>query len=379
MSKVLSSCAEQRPIRTFLVGEALASLRQMIATSSEIEITGTADNGKEALELIPKSNAQVICTELEMPVMDGLDFTRGLMATDPRAILVVSRPGQKEDRRKMCQLFEAGVIEIFSMSENESELACNANVQELIKKIKILSGVIVLRRREIFLHVALGAKQSLSGIASQAKPALVVIGASTGGPQALKEILIQLPADFSSPIVCVQHISQGFLQSLVEWLAVDCSLPIVVAKAGERPQAGTVYFPPECRHLKFDADGNFLVAIGAKTDTHIPSVSVTFQSAAYCFGRHVIGVLLTGMGDDGVDGMLAIVEQGGITIAQNEQTCVVFGMPQRAIEAKAASHILPLQDIASMITRGLWKNPTEESAWCHHEKKPREEPLWQNE
>ena len=175
------------------------------------------------------------------------------------------------------------------------------------------------------------------------------MGASTGGPQALKEILVQLPADFPLPIVCVQHNSQGFLQGLVDWLAVDCSLPISIAEAGERPKGGAVYFPPERQHLKFDADGRFLVVNGTKVDNHIPSVTVSFQSAAYRFGSHIIGVLLTGMGEDGVDGMLAIADQGGITIAQNEESCVIFGMPQRAIEIKAASHILPLQDIASML------------------------------
>jgi len=348
MSKALGLCAEQ-PIRTFLVGEALASLQQILAASSEIEISGIAKNGKEALELIPKHNSQVICTEIEMPVMDGLDLIRGIMATDPRAILVVSCPGQKEDRDKLFQLFEAGAIEVFPMSDNESELALYASAQELIKKIKILSGVMVLRRRQILPHIAMGAKPSLMGDCSQTISGMVVIGASTGGPQAIKEILAQLPADFPFPIVCVQHISQGFLQGLVDWMAVGCSLPVAIAEGGERPQAGTVYFPPEGRHLKFDADGRFLLANGSKADNHIPSVTVSFQSAAYRFGSHIIGVLLTGMGEDGVDGMLAVADQGGITIAQNEQSCVVFGMPQRAIEVKAASHILPLQDIASML------------------------------
>lgn len=348
MSKALGPCVEQ-PIRTFLVGETLASLQQILATSSEIEISGTAENGEEALELIPKNNSQVICTELEMPVMNGLDLTRGIMATDPRAILVVSRLGQKEDCDKTFQLFEAGAIEVFPMPGNENELAFYASVQELIKKIKILSGVMVLRRRQIFPHIAMQPNHSVSGVCSQTIPGMVVIGASTGGPLALKEILAELPADFPLPIVCVQHISQGFLQGLVDWLAVDCSLPVAIAQTGERPQAGTVYFSPERRHLKFDADGRFLIANGSKADNHIPSATVSFQSAAYRFGSHVIGVLLTGMGEDGVDGMLAIADQGGITIAQNEQSCVVFGMPQRAIEIKAVSHVLPLQDIASML------------------------------
>ncbi len=348
MSKALGPCAGQ-PIRTFLVGETLSSLQQMLAPSSDIEISGTAKNGKEALELIPKSDSQVICTELEMPVMDGLDLTRGIMTTDPHAILVVSRLGQKEDRDKTFQLFEAGAIEVFPMPDDEHEEAFYTKAQELIKKIKILSGVMVLRKRQILPKSAMELNPFVSGDGSTVLPGIVVIGASTGGPHALKEILSQLPSNFPFPIVCVQHISQGFLEDLVNWLAVDCSLPVSIAESKARPQAGTVYFPPEHQHLKFDAEGRFLVVNGSQSDNHIPSVTVSFQSAAYRFGRQVTGVLLTGMGEDGVDGMLAIADQGGITIAQNEQSCVVFGMPQRAIEVKAASHILPLQDIASML------------------------------
>ncbi len=348
MSKALGPYAGQ-PIRTFLVGETLASLQVTLVASSEIEISGTAKNGQEALELIPKTNSQVICTELEMPIMDGLDLTRGIMATDPRAILVVSRLGAQENCDKIIQLFEAGAIEVFPLSDNECGPVFDVMMQDLIQKIKILSGVMVWRRRQILSNIARESKRTISGEGSQAIRGMVVMGASTGGPPALKEILAQLPADFPFPIVCVQHIGQGFLQGLLDWLAVNCSLVVAIAVDGKRPQAGTVYFPPECQHLTFDADGMFLISNGSGVDHHIPSVTVCFQSAANRFGSHVIGVLLTGMGEDGVEGMLAIADQGGITIAQNEQSCVIFGMPQRAIEVKAASHILPLQDIASML------------------------------
>jgi two-component system chemotaxis response regulator CheB len=337
------------PIRTFLVGQLLVPLEQILVTSSDIEICGTAMNGKEALERIPRIKPQVICTELEMPVMDGLDLTRGIMATDPRPILVMSRFGEQEDREKTVQLFEAGALEVFPMPDYESNHVFPASAQALINKIKILSGVMVLRRRQILPPMAMKPYDDLLGEFFQTVQRLVLIGASTGGPQALKEILGHLPAEFPLPIVCVQHMSQGFLQGLVDWLAVDCVLPIAIAQTEERPHAGTVYFPPEGRHLKFDADGRFLVTDGPKVDDHLPSVTVAFQSAAYRFGHQVIGVLLTGMGQDGVDGMLAIAEQGGVTIAQNEESCVVFGMPHRAIEVKAVSHILPLQDIASML------------------------------
>ena len=348
MSKALGPCCGQ-PIRIFLVGEALAPFQEVLATSVEIEVTGIARNGKEALDLISQENPQVICTQLEMPILDGLDLTRGIMATDPRAILVLSRLDQQEDCEKTFQLFEAGALDVFPMPDSDSLQAFSACAPDLINKIKILSGVMVLRKRQILPRMTMKPYDLRSGERGQGTSGMVLIGASTGGPQALKEILSHLPVEFPLPIVCVQHMSQGFLRGLVDWLAVDCALPITFAETGERPQGGTVYFPPEGRHLKFDADGQFLVVDGPKVDDHLPSVTVALQSAAYRFGSCAIGVLLTGMGQDGVDGMLAIAKQGGLTIAQNEATCVVFGMPQRAIEVKAATHILPLQDIASML------------------------------
>ncbi len=378
MSKAVSSELKQ-PIRTFLVGERLASFQQKLVTASDIEIIGTAKNGKEALDLIPQKNPQVICTDLEMPIMDGLDLTRGIMDTDPRAILVVRGFGQKEDRDKIFQLFEAGALEVFSLPHNESEGTVRVRIQELIQKIKILSGVMVLRKRPILQGISMKHKAVITDDCAQAKSGIVVIGASTGGPPALKEIMMQLPEDFSFPIVCVQHICEGLLQGLVDWLAVDCALTVCIAQAGELPQAGMVYFPPENQHLKFDADGQFVLANGSNSDDHIPSVTVSFQSAAYRFGSHVIGVLLTGMGEDGVEGMVTIAEQGGITVAQNEQSSAVFGMPHRAIEVKAASHILPLQDIASMLISivakdtllnsdsSVYRDPVKQEFLCRNE------------
>ncbi len=348
MLSVLAPYVEH-PIRVFLVGESLAPFQQVLSTSPEIQVIGIAWNGKEALNLISKNNPQVICTQLEMPILDGLDLTRGIMATDPRAILVLSRLDQTDDREKTFQLFEAGALDVFPLPECENPTAFSECGPALINKIKILSGVVVLRKRQILPPKTLRPHNFQAEDCAPAFSGIIVIGASTGGPQALKEILSHLPAGFPASIVCVQHMSQGFLQGLVEWLAVDCALPITFAETGKKPQGGTVYFPPEGRHVKFDADGQFLVVEGPKVDDHLPSVTVAFQSAAYRFGRRTIGVLLTGMGQDGVEGMVAIANQGGLTIAQNEQTCVVFGMPQRAIEMKAASHILPLQDIASML------------------------------
>ena len=360
MSKAFHLGIEQ-PIRIVLVGERLIALQHLFTTSSDVQVIGTAKNGKEALNLIREKNPQVICSELNMPIMDGLDLTKSIMATNPCAVLIVTGFGQKGDRDKSFQLFEAGALEVLSMPFEESERTVRACVQDLIVKIKILSGVIVLRKRQIGSANSMNPRVGTACDRTQAISGIVVIGASTGGPPALKDILLQLPDDFSFPIVCVQHICQGFLQGLVDWLAVNCSLTVLIARTGELPQAGTVYFPPESHHLEFDADGRFVIANGSDSDTHTPSVTVSFQSAAYRFGSHVIGVLLTGMGEDGAEGMLTIMEQGGITIAQNEQSCAVFGMPHRAIEVNAASHILPLQDIASMLISTVMKNSSSDS------------------
>jgi two-component system chemotaxis response regulator CheB len=178
---------------------------------------------------------------------------------------------------------------------------------------------------------------------------VVAIGASTGGPQALHTIISQLPASFPVPVICVQHISEGFLKGLVDWLASGSKLQIKIAVAGELPQPGSVYFPPEKRHLQLDKSGRFIYSNALPLNGHCPSVTVTFNSVASFYSRSALGVLLTGMGKDGADGMLAIAQAGGLTIAQDETTSIVFGMPKEAIALGAVQHILPINAIAPLL------------------------------
>lgn len=177
----------------------------------------------------------------------------------------------------------------------------------------------------------------------------MAIGASTGGPQALYTILKQLPANFPVPILCVQHISEGFLQGLVDWLAAECFLRVTIAQPGEFPKPGTVYFAPERQHLQLDTQGRLTTVSTPAVSGHRPSVTALFQAVATCYPRSAVGILLTGMGRDGADGLQAIAQAGGTTIAQDEQTCVVFGMPKEAIALGAAQHILAIGEIAPML------------------------------
>ena len=351
----------QSPIRVLLVDDSplvLHILQRMLSRFPEIQVVGTAANGREALDLLPALNPDVICTDLHMPVMDGLEFTRAVMGDYPRPILVVSvsvEPGSPN----IFRLLEAGAVDILPKPRDILGVNLDKLASELASKIRILAGVRVFRRHNN-VHGTPAAKPAFkpavmphppaSLIHPQAPPRMVVIGASTGGPQALREILGNLPARFPLPVVCVQHIGSSFLAEMVMWLAEICPLPVRKATHGETPQASVVYFAPEDAHLEWDNNGGrFALSQAAPVDGHQPSVTVTMRAAASCFGAGAVGVLLTGMGRDGADGMVSIAAAGGITIAQDEASSVVYGMNKQAVELGAVQYILPLEQIAAAL------------------------------
>jgi two-component system chemotaxis response regulator CheB len=319
---------------------ALRILMKILAREKDIEVVGSASDGRQALKMIASLNPAVVCTDFHMPGMDGLALVQNIMEFHPRPILVVSvsvQPGSTN----VFKLLDAGALDIVTKPRLEQESIYGGIASELASKIRILAGVHVFRKK----HTA--ATQLLSQIDSNTKQyRVLVIGASTGGPQALQTILSQLPASFPLPIICIQHISDGFLHNLVSWLGENCALKCQVAQAGMPPLPGNIYFPQEKMQLEFDTQGRFLIAHNTTNKGHCPSVSTTMKAAAEQFGENMISVLLTGMGDDGADGMQAVSQAGGMTIAQNEASCVVFGMPKQAIELGAAKRVLALDDIA---------------------------------
>lgn len=351
----------QKPIRVLLVDDsplALIVLQRLLAASPDIEVVGTATNGYEALELIPHLQPALICTDYHMPKMNGLEFTQEVMARFPRPILVVSSAvGSEADTDRVFALLQAGAVDVFPKPRGGPDADAVA-AEQFVKKVKIVAGVVVWGRpakkatvppapslvrptpAPSLAHLTPPPARSLRA------PQIVVIGASTGGPPALQTILSQLPGNFPLPILCVQHISAGFLPGLVSWLAAHCQVKIEIARPGEVPQPGCVYFPPENTHLIIDRKGRLQASNEPPLEGHRPSVTVTFRSAAEIYGDAAIGVLLTGMGRDGGEGMQAMAQAGALTIAQDEATCVVFGMPRDAVERGAARAVLPIGDIA---------------------------------
>lgn len=347
-------------------------LKRLLTIEGSMEVVGIARTGVEGLELIPKVQPDVICTDLHMPQMNGLEFTSRVMELYPRPILVISASVQDEDTQNVFKLLEAGAVDIFPKPRVGLLQEYEQIKDQLIKKIQVLAGVKVFTIKRKIHGVVTPVKpivppSSDQGLTHEPFPAklfpklrlssitlrykLVVIGSSTGGPQALQEILTNLPADFPLPIVCVQHISLGFLQGLIDWLKSQCKLKIKIATQGELPEDGVIYFPPENNHLEFDRLGRFSLSMSPPLGGHRPSVTVTFKSASKFYHRGVIGILLTGMGRDGADGLLAIQQEGGLTIGQDEKTSVVFGMPKEAILLGAVSEILPITAIASFLVQ----------------------------
>ena len=326
--------------------------KRMLNTTPEIEVVGTACDGEEALELIPKLKPDVICTDLHMPSMDGLELTKVVMVKFPLPILVISVSVEEgDDDHNIFRLLEAGAVDVFPKPDGGTGIDYDKFAADLIRKIKILSGVFVFHKHSAPTPEIYQAPKIDYAPKTQQLVKILVIGASTGGPQALHTVLNTLPADFPVPIVCVQHISDGFTQGLVDWLDSQCNLCVKLAEKGDRPSPGTVYFPPEGVHLEFDAIGHFKLSDNPAVAGHCPSVTVTFNSAAKHYGSAVAAVLLTGMGSDGAEGMRTIAQSGGFTIAQNEATSVVFGMPKVAIELGAAQHVIALNEIPQMLNR----------------------------
>ena len=323
----------------------LTVLERILSADPEIEVVGRAQNGKEALALIPKLEPDVICTDLYMPVMNGLEFTRRVMAEHPRPILVVSVAVRADEPDNVFQLLEAGAVDVFPKPRGGFQADNEGVARQLRSKVKLLSRVHVFRRSPGWRPPP----PPLDMVPADDTPEIVAMGASAGGPQALDTILGALPKNFPVPLVCVQHIAEGFIDGLAAWLRTRAALDVRIARDGEMAVPGAVYFPQEGHHLLVEDNGRLALSSDAPRNGHRPSVDAMFESVARHQGSKAVAVLLSGMGSDGARGMLAVRQAGGVTIAQDEATAVVFGMPGEAIKLGAVQRVLPVGQIAAAL------------------------------
>jgi two-component system chemotaxis response regulator CheB len=334
-------------------------LTEILASDQSIEVVGTASDPYAAREKIKRLNPEVLTLDVEMPKMDGISFLRNLMRLRPMPVVMVSSLTQRGADATLKAL-ELGAVDFVGKPTLDLANTLQDYADEIIAKVKMAAGVPVRALVER-TRVQLKVEQKLSADAILRKhrknkhfkttDRIIAIGASTGGTEAIKEILMQMPAD-SPGVVIVQHIPAEF--SLPFARRMDSVSQMTVLEAAERQQIirGHVYIAPGDRHLMVeggDAGYRCRLSDGPPVNRHRPAVDVLFRSVAQTAGQKAIGVLLSGMGADGAQGLMEMRDVGAATVAQDEDTSVVWGMPGEAVKLGAVDSVLPLQDIAAKI------------------------------
>ncbi|MGY4531102.1 two-component system response regulator WspF [Pseudomonas sp. TE3786] len=323
---------------------AVEALRRALAFEPAHQVVWVAADGAEAVAKCAEHKPDVVLMDLIMPVMDGVEATRQIMAKTPCAIVVVTVNAQQSVNR----VFEAmgygavDVVDTPALGVGDPREAA----APLLRKIQNIGWLLGQREKS-----PVAAAKSTPAPQRQA---LLAIGASAGGPAALEILLRGLPADFPAALVLVQHVDQVFAAGMAEWLCSASNMPVRLAVDGEPPQVGTVLLAGTNNHLRLLSDGRLSYTVEPSEHIYRPSIDVFFQSVAQYWQGEAMGVLLTGMGRDGANGLKMLRERGFHTIAQDQQSSAVYGMPKAAAAIDAAVEICPLEAIAPTLCR-LWK------------------------
>jgi two-component system chemotaxis response regulator CheB len=331
------------------------AISSMLASDSGIEVAGTATDGVDAISKTLRLSPDVITLDLEMPNMDGFTFLRWLMKERPTPVLVIS---SRSDSRSVFRALELGAVDFLAKPEARISRSLEGIRDELLVKVrsllalemgKVRSTVELLARERPVPAV----RREEDAIPRTSPIEVVAIAASTGGPPALQAILTALPGDLGAGIVISQHMPSGFTRSFAERLNKIAPLVVSEAAAGDRIRAGMALIAPGGHHLlvKKDREGLFAELVPrSPSDKYVPSADRMMTSVAEACGPAVLGVVLTGMGNDGTAGALAIRRMKGQCLAESQESAVIFGMPQEVIRANAADKVLPLSKMADEIT-----------------------------
>jgi two-component system chemotaxis response regulator CheB len=314
-----------------------AGLSRLLERDREIQVVGVCETAEQAMISLPALEPDLVTMDLELPGMSGVEAIEQIMSVRPIPILVLS--GHVEHRSQTAlHALAAGALDAVPKADFDLADLDGAAAQGLRHRVKVLSGVKVIRHPRARLS-------QRKGPASWTRSAAAVgIVSSTGGPQALAVLLAGLPATFPVPILIVQHISPGFVDGFARWLDSEVPLPVRIAEAGIRPGPG-VWIAPDGAHLVFSASGRVMFDSTTVDGLHRPSGDVLLRSLARTVGSEAVAIVLTGMGRDGAAGLADVRSAGGLTIAQDEASSAVFGMPRAAAEC-GAQLVLPLDGIA---------------------------------
>lgn len=329
-------------------------LNKVFESDPELRVVGVASTGKEAVKLAMDLKPDIITMDIVMPDMDGVEATKQIMAYQPTPILLLT----SSHLRKQEAVFRAisfGALDVAEKTSFEQSLVEDDVQERILSKIKLLSRIKVIRHPLARLEKERPVVkiQESEGLEASVVQGIVAIAASTGGPQALAAVLSKFPINLPYAVLVVQHIAKGFSEGLVEWLSNACVIKIKLAENNEIIKPAIVYIAPNDTHMKIGEGGRIRLTDEPPDGSFKPSANALFYSAASAYKRKTIGVILTGMGRDGVLGIKAIKDSGGCTIAQDEKSCIIFGMPKEAIALGVIDKVLSIEKIADEVMAKL--------------------------
>jgi two-component system chemotaxis response regulator CheB len=320
-------------------------LEHIIGNDPRLEIVGAVGSAEQALLILDRASPDVISMDIRLPGMNGFEATQRIMAERPTPIVVVSASVEKEDLRITMNALQAGALTVLEKPVGTSSAEYEALAERLCTQLAIMSQVKVVRRRGTARPTH---RLERPLVPHPGGPRMLGIVTSTGGPSALVQLLGGLRSDFPLPILLVQHITSSFLEGFGSWLEGACPFSVVIVRDRVVPARGKVYVAAQDRHLRLER-GGLQVDAGDPVCAQRPSGTVLFESMANTLGAGALAVLLTGMGEDGAKGLLQIRKAGGYTVAEDDSTAVVYGMPAAAVHLGAVRESLPLPAIAPRI------------------------------
>ncbi|BDL40206.1 chemotaxis-specific protein-glutamate methyltransferase CheB [Methylorubrum extorquens] len=351
-------------VRVLVVEDSLVVrilLTHIIARDPRLELAGAVESGEAALAAIETVRPDVISMDIRLPGIDGLETTRRIMASRPTPIVVIADSVEDSSLKISMNALRAGALSVVEKPVATTNDGYEAVAGQICTQLRIMAAVPVIRRRPIGAewNARKTAPMPELGVPleSEAAPNVLAVAASTGGPPALAKVIGGLSADFPLPILLVQHMGAAFMDGFASWLDGVVPLAVGVARDGQTMQAGHVYVAPGDRHLELGTNGTLRVSDGAPVGGQRPAATVLFRSVARQAGAQGIGVLLTGMGEDGAQGLLDMRKAGAATVAEHESSAVVYGMPAAAVRLNAASRVLPVDQVAPHLVRLAQRKP----------------------
>lgn len=324
-------------------------MNYILSSDNSIKVIGIVNNGEAAIKFIEKNKPDVITMDIGMPGMNGFEATRRIMETNPTPIIVITGLFDSQDIDRTFQAIDAGAVSVIEKPTAINDKGFHQIAENIINMVKLMSEVKVIKRKPAYKNTKINLSTDIKVINDLSDIKIVVIGVSTGGPPVLQTIFSKLSSNIKIPILVVQHIMPGFLNGLVDWLSQVTEYPIHIAAQGERTLPGHIYFAPDGFHMEIRSNGQILLTTAEKENGLRPAVSCLFRSVLNCYGKKSMAILLTGMGSDGAKELKQLKDKGAITVAQDKDTSIVYGMPGEAVKLNAATYVLSPKKIAELL------------------------------